>query len=405
VRVLAFIALLAACNFQATRVDNQIDASAGEPMADATVPAVDAAIPDAAVPAVDARLCYGVGIVQVCFSTLPVGNPNLPIGGTFNTDGAGCTLVVGQQAGPALCVIAATSVTVTGNLVAIGNRPLVLVATDTLTVTPSGTIDVSSVSGAGARRGAGGDATQCTTLNKGQSDSGGAGGGAGGSFGTIGGKGGTGDLNNSNPPSGAGAGANPANPLSIPTVLHGGCAGGAGGEGSMEQERTGGLGGDGGGALYLIAGSRIAIEGNVFASGAGGRVTSGAGGRQEGAGGGGSGGMIVLDAPTLQINGRVVANGGAGGGGGGGSGGTQGGNGTTVQWNERATAGIGDQEPPPNPASAGNGARGTAAGAVTDLDGASSDLGGGGGAGGLGVVITYGTLNGGAMMSPAPIQR
>jgi hypothetical protein len=403
VRVLAFIGLLAACNFQATRVDIQIDASAGEPMVDAA-PAVDAAIPDTAVPPLDARLCYGAGIVQVCLTAFPSGDLNLPIGGQLDTGGGSCNLVLGQQGGPALCVIAGVNVTVTGNLVAVGGRPLVLIATDTLTVNASGTIDASSVSGTGARLGAGGNATQCSRIDKGQSDSGGAGGGAGGTFGTAGGRGGTGDLNNSGLPGGTGNGANPANAQPTPTVLHGGCSGSAGGEGSTDQEDPGGLGGDGGGAVYLIAGARIAIDGNVYASGAGGRVTSGSNGFQEGAGGGGSGGMIVLDAPALQINGRVVANGGAGGGGGGGVGGTSGGNGSTVQWNQRANAGIGDQVPPPT-GPAGNGARGTAAGALSDLDGGSADLGGGGGAGGLGVVLTYGTLSGGAMMSPAPIQR
>jgi hypothetical protein len=113
--------------------------------------------------------------------------------------------------------------------------------------------------------------------------------------------------------------------------------------------------------------------------------------------------MIVFDAQSMQINGRVVANGGAGAGGGGNIGGTPGGNGSTMQWNQRAPAGIGDPAPPNGPA--GNGAEGTATGQSSNVDGTSSDLGGGGGGGGLGVVWTYGTLNGGSMMSPAPVQR
>jgi hypothetical protein len=133
-------------------------------------------------------------------------------------------------------------------------------------------------------------------------------------------------------------------------------------------------------------------------------VTIAPGGRQEGGGGGGSGGMIVLDAPTIQVQGRVAANGGAGGGGGGNVGGTSGGDGSTVLWNQRANAGIGDPVAPPN-GPAGNGAQGTTAGVAINLDGNGSDLGAGGGAGGLGLIWTYGTLNGGAQMSPAPNQR
>jgi hypothetical protein len=406
VRVLGFIAILAACNFQSTRAPvTDVDASVDGPGIDAA--ALDATSVDAVI-LPDAQLCYGVGVVKVCFQALPTGTVTLPAGAnpldtSVNTN---CTQVVAQQGGPSLCVIAGMNVTVSGTLVAVGARPLVLVATDVLTVNSSGTIDVSSVGGTGARRGAGGGATECSPSAKGQNDSGGAGGGAGGSFGTVGGRGGTGDVNTSDLPIGTGQGGNAGAAQTSPTVLHGGCVGGAGGAGSVDPRDTGGAGGDGGGAVYLIAGNRIAIEnnGNVFASGAGGRVTAGSAGFQQGAGGGGSGGMIGLDAPTIQVQGRVVANGGAGGGGGGNVGGTAGGNGTTMQWNQRAVAGVGDPVPPPN-GPAGNGAQGTATGVTTNLDGNNSDLGGGGGAGGLGLVWTYGTLNGGAMMSPAPNQH
>jgi len=403
VKVLGLIAMVAACNFQATRVDNQlVDASGGEPV-DAPAPPVDAAIPDTPVPPQDTQFCYGAGLLRVCFGSLPIGNINLPIGGVLDTSGAGCNFVVGQQGGPQLCVISGTNLTVTGNLVAVGTRPLMLVATDTITVVGQGSIDVSSVSGGGARTGAGGNASECSLSTKGQNDQGGAGGGAGGSFGTAGGKGGTGDQNDNGP--GRADGGNPGNTQTNPTVLRGGCAGGDGGNGNSGDPRAlGGEGGEGGGAVYLIAATRIAIEGNVFASGAGGRVTIGSNGRLEGAGGGGSGGMVVLDAPTIQVSGRVVANGGAGGGGGGNVGGTGGGNGSTMLWNTRATAGQGDPVPPPS-GPAGDGAQGTVTGGVNNLDGRDSDLGAGGGAGGLGVVFTYGALEGGAMMSPTAVRR
>jgi hypothetical protein len=367
--------------------------------------ASDGSIQDGAVDGSnDAQSCFGVGLVNVCLATLPDHPVSLPrVSGTLDTtQAANCDLVVAQQAGPSLCVIVGTSVTVSGSLVAIGPRPLVLVATDTVTVIGSGTLDVSSVGGTGARRGAGGNASECFPSSNGANDSGGAGGGGGGGFGTTGGQGGSGDLDDSNQPVGPAFGGAGGEPQSSPIVLHGGCSGGAGGSANTDPRNRGGPGGDGGGVVYLIAGNRIAIDGNVFASGAGGGVTSGTDGRLEGGGGGGSGGMIGLDAPMIQVAGRVVANGGAGGGGGANVGGTPGGNGTTVQWNLRAAAGVGAQV---LPTSAGNGAEGTAVGATANIDGVSTNLGGGGGAGGLGLIFTYGTLSGGSMMSPAPVQR
>jgi hypothetical protein len=406
VKVLGVTAILAACNFQSTRDPGaEVDASASGPSVDAAVDSTPS--PDGPPPMPDAQNCFGVGIVKVCLQVQPAGSINLPgvMSTVDTTSSANCDQVVAQQGGPALCVIAAANITVVNGLIAIGTRPLVVIATDSITVNSNGKIDVSSPTGAGARRGAGSNFDQCSRSDKGRNDSGGAGGGGGGSFGTVGGTGGTGDLNNSAPPGNTATGGNPGAASAPPTVLRGGCIGGAGGEGdNSDQSRIGGAAGDGGGAVYLIAGNRIAINGDIFASGGGGRVTSAPGGRQEGGGGGGSGGMIVLDAPTIQVQGRVVANGGAGGGGGGSVGGTAGGDGSTLLWNQRANAGIGDPVPPPA-GPAGNGAQGTTAGVTTNLDGNSSDLGGGGGAGGLGLIWTYGTLNGGAQMSPAPNQR
>jgi hypothetical protein len=403
VKLLGLIATLSACSFQSTRAPGQdSDANGGGPGSDV---AVDGS-PDAVIPP-DLRTCFGVGVVSVCLAVQPSGAVNLPgVNSTIDTTLSGnCVQVVAQQGGPSLCVIAGTTVTVSGSFVAIGARPLVLIATEEITVNGSATLDASSVSGSGARRGAGANPAECSRSDKGKNDSGGAGGGAGGSFGTVGGIGGTGDVDGSGPPGGAAIGGTPGAAQTETTVLRGGCIGGAGGDGNNSEARnTGGAAGDGGGAVYLIAGNRITINGNVFASGGGGRVTAGIAGRLEGAGGGGSGGMIVLDAPTIQVQGRVVANGGAGGGGGGNVGGTNGGDGSTLLWNQRAAAGIGDPVPPPA-GPAGNGAQGTATGAITNLDGSNSDLGAGGGAGGLGLIWTYGTLNGGAMMSPAPDQH
>jgi hypothetical protein len=409
VKVLGLTAILAACNFQSTRAPGtDVDASPSGPAVDAAVDGAQS--PDATAPMPDAQNCFGVGIVKVCLQVQPAGSINLPgpINPIDTTSSANCDQVVAQQGGPALCVIAATNVTVTNGMIATGARPLVVIATDSITVNNNAKIDVSSVTGAGSRRGAGSNFDQCSRSDKGRNDSGGAGGGGGGSFGTVGGRGGTGDLNNSDPPGTTATGGNPGAASASPTVLRGGCIGGGGGEGdNSDQNRIGGAAGDGGGAVYLIAGNRITINGDIFASGGGGRVTGAPGGRQEGGGGGGSGGMIVLDAPTIQVQGRVAANGGAGGGGGGNVGGTSGGDGSTLLWNQRSAAGVGDQVPQPTgpPTLAGNGAQGTVTGVITNLDGNSSELGAGGGAGGLGLIWTYGTLNGGAQMSPAPNQH
>src|SRR5262249_29629712 len=147
----------------------------------------------------------------------------------------------------------------------------------------------------------------------GADDMGGAGGGAGGSLGTRGGDGGTGDTNNNGPPVGTAKGGVAGVVQLPPTMLRGGCPGGDGGTADASHR---GPGGNGGGAVYLIAGSAIHIIGDVFASGAGGMSTPGTVSAEEGGGGGGTGGMIGLDAPSIDIPGRVVANGGAGAGGG-----------------------------------------------------------------------------------------
>jgi hypothetical protein len=182
-------------------------------------------------------------------------------------------------------------------------------------------------------------------------------------------------------------------------VLRGGCRGCDGGAGDMQHRSPGG---DGGGAVYLIAGTAIHVLGDVFASGAGGGATSGVLGAEQGGGGGGTGGVIGLDAQSLDIVGRVVANGGAGGGGGGSMGGSPGGDGTTTSWNAPATGGAGGGT---GGIPGGNGAPGTALGATVNVDGSSNDGGAGGGAGGLGVIVIHGALSGGSKMSPAPTVR
>jgi hypothetical protein len=389
VKSLGFVVLLAGCGFQSAPAQVIPDA---DPGADAPIVPPDVAV---VVPP-DARVCFG-NFFEICLSSAPsndVSFPGTPLPLDTGID-SNCTQVVPQTGGPPLCVIAGRSVMVSGALVAIGVRPLVLIGTETVAI--QGTLDASSKQ-AGARRGAGGSTGACSTLViAGLNDTGGAGGGAGGGLGTAGGSGGDGDTNNNGAPAGPGLGGIAGLPPPAPTVLRGGCAGGEGGDG--DATHLGGPGGHGGGAIYVIAGTSITVPGNLFASGAGGGATPSAGGSQQGGGGGGAGGMIVLDAPTVDVPGRVVANGGAGGAGGNlESGGTPGGDGTTLAWNTRATAGDA-------PRDGGAGAPGSAVGQTGNLSGRDEFGGGGGGGGGLGLVYIYGTLQNGTQISPAPLER
>jgi hypothetical protein len=222
----------------------------------------------------------------------------------------------------------------------------------------------------------------------------GGGGGAGGSFQTAGGGGGRGNGNN--------VGGMPGSVEPTMGFVRGGCRGANGGASASPLEFDA-FGGSGGGAMYLLAGDSIVIEGVLDASGAGGSAgtqgddtdtnTGGAGGA-----GGGSGGLIALDAPMIVVEagGRLVANGGGGGGGG------------PPNIDKFATAGSEPATTGPEPygaiggTSAGGGEGGNGA---TKLDlaqaGAPNNVveggGGGGGGGGLGHLLTFGpfTNNGG----------
>lgn len=200
---------------------------------------------------------------------------------TFSTDGAfGYTNCLEptpenwlSQGQPDACIVAFTHVescSIGGDLVrVVGHRPLVLVATDSL---ETGGLLVDSENGL---RAPGANPAACAA---GKSL---AGGGAGGSFMTKGGSGGDGAV-------GAGNLGAPA-VVGAPTRLRGGCPG----DGADDVR------GNGGGAIYLLAGNTIRINGPINVSGAG-----GAGGDVGGGGGagGGAGGMIVLVAPTVIVS-------------------------------------------------------------------------------------------------------
>lgn len=285
----------------------------------------------------------------------------------------------------------ASNLTIAATVTAHGSRPLVLVAMGTLTVT--GRVDVSShrsVVGAAAN-----DAS-CASTNGGLPQGVGAstsGGGAGGSFGTAGGAGG--------PPGGSGSDVAPQAAIdgSQLTLLRGGCPGGTGG-----QDHTGDIapGGASGGVVYLMATTRILVQGGkVLANGAG-----GAGGVSSspadfpGGAGGGAGGLIMFDAPLIDLEtATVTANGGGGGGGQG----------------DNASAGQPGMDPDPVApfVGAGGGAGCTMGGtggigsslAMPGTGGSPGAVSGaaGGGGGGAGVIRTFGTATTpGSKIAPLP---
>jgi hypothetical protein len=237
--------------------------------------------------------CLGT-FLQVC-----VDPPASPVTLTAPIDTGTSKLCVPYTATPAIdaCVISGQSIAIAGGttVAVTGRKPLILLATDGITI--SGTLDAASHPGQPG--GPGADAGPCPAIGFTNPTHGGQGGGGwGGSFGTAGARGGGGATGNGGIPPAAFA----------TTTLRGGCPGADG----ADNGRGKGARGRGGGAVVLLAAHTLTIDGTVTASGAGGGgATSGGGG-----GGGGSGGMIVLDAATVNTPGKVFANGGGGGEGG-----------------------------------------------------------------------------------------
>jgi hypothetical protein len=328
----------------------------------------DAAVGDGFVATTDTAPCYGSGLVRVCFASAPPGMVEISTSAVFDTDSDPlCQVIDGR------CVVSGDQLLLAqGVTVAItGSRPLVAVATSSLTV--DGTIDAASHR-VGGRSGPGTSVAACPIAPSAAA----ATGGPGGSFGGRGGRGGD---------SGANSGTN-SSPTTAPTLLHAGCRGSPGGAG-------GGAGGLGGGVIYLIAGGTITISGIIDASGA-----SGAGGSpQSGGGGGGSGGMIGIDAPLVTVGGgaQIFANGGGGGEGGDTASGAGGGEATSPT--VPATGGTGGTQ---QAGDGGNGSYGiTLAGAIGGSSAVGS-AGGGGGGGGAGYVLVFPRQPLGGSIAPPP---
>jgi hypothetical protein len=348
------------------------DASAdGAALVDAPADAAVDAAPDAP------RQDFGTGAWTVHVETLPTAGVTLP--GSIDTDtspACATSAAWADASQPAACFVVATTITTSGNVVVQGSRPLVLVATDAVTVADQ--IDVASHRARGP--GPAANWTGCGAPNAGGNRTSGGGGGAGGSFMTRGGDGGPGDS--------AAAGV-AVDPLGIPAILHGGCPGSDGGNGFVAS--TAGPAGAGGGAIYVVAGNSISITGVINASGAAG----GGGGTFAGGGGGGSGGMIVLAAPQVTAPGTLLANGGGGAAGGASSDGED-----------------GSEEMPADPLAAPAGGRGPGRGgngftqgidATAGANAASDSNGAGGGGGGGGFIGIDVAVTGGTY-TPAPAQ-
>jgi hypothetical protein len=331
----------------------------------------------------DAAVCFGTAF-RVCLLAAPT--LPLSISQPKPIDTSDLSMCVATApTGSFGCVLAGTTITVEATLRATGSRPLILIASESITIKGSGVIDVGSHRGATPELGAGADPSQ--DCPPGQPPKFHGGGGAGGSFLGLGGTGG---------PSVSAAGGTPGPPVTEPNQLRGGCAG-QGTPGPTTPTPV--QGGHGGGAVLLIAGQLISVDGAINAAGGGGE----GGPPDAGGGGGGSGGMIVLDAPTITGNGLILASGG-GGGGGSSTDATATHSGKPGADPSGVSAAAGGTGGPNGGGRGGNGSSaGTAKGdnglnGVSDANGAGRGGGGGGGAGIVKAPVALGSLQ----VSPAP---
>jgi hypothetical protein len=256
-----------------------------------------------------AQTCLGPDGWSACFRTIPKGDHVLPTELDTSTSSTNCSATPDswlESGQPDACFFVGEHVVVSEPVVVTGSRPLVIVAS-TIDVEPTGSLDAGSYS-LRMVRGAGSPSEKCRPVAQEATTSAAhiGGGGAGGSFVSGGGDGG--DADNSAALGGRAAPVTGA----TPATLRAGCDGERGGEGTT----LAGIPGAGGGAVYLLAGTAININGYINASGApgGSGIGGGSGGYHNGGSGGGSGGMIVLFAPTITAatGVGVIAAGGAG---------------------------------------------------------------------------------------------
>jgi hypothetical protein len=340
--------------------------------------------------------CDSTNVVAACYEVAPAGGGVLAsdvapdqtlspvtlsggaiINSTLGTISLGGAAVTGytQQLRNNVSVFRVASLTVKGSVLTTGQYPIALVANGDITI--EGTIDGTGgcdLLQGGPGGGQGGNRNEdgggSGGGQRGQMNDGGGGGGYGGDGGSGSGQGGT-----------VGVGGSAFGEATI-SMLTGGGGGGAG-QGS---------GGGGGGGIQLVSNGTITIEaaGAINAGGCGGASTGDPSG-----GGGGAGGTILLEAPTVTIDGALAVNGGGGAGGGPNS--TSGSDATLDR--TPATGGLGG-------AQGGSGGDG-AAGATTDGATGNVKTYGGGGGGAVGRIRvntrrgTGVTVDPSSVMSPA----
>jgi hypothetical protein len=221
----------------------------------------------------------------------------------------GTALVTSVQdgGGPELAILQVGALSVSGQLIVRGERPLVIIAWTSITVT--GAVDAS------AQRGTPGGGGYGPALGPGRGDDGTTGsnfndgGAGGGGFGTVGGAGqASGDA-----PAGGGGDL-----YGTPQLDR--LEGGSGGGNMSPPGHCSEPPGAGGGAVQLFARGTITIDGSVRANGGGGSGAGTAGGGlcsgwSVSGPGAGSGGAIYLQASTVAGSGSALAQGGGGGGG------------------------------------------------------------------------------------------
>lgn len=374
VRLHLSMALLVGCGFSAPATMTDV----GDAGADAVV-----VPPDAPGTGTDAPMmvthCFGPAspsAFEVCLGEAPTGAITLPA--MLDTRPGVSDLCLEAQpvgwtpAQPPACFIIANSITVDITTVT-GTRPLVLVASSTITI--NGLLDVSSH--ADGHTGPAANGSGCNEfpgVPGGSSE--GRGGGAGGSFMTVGGDGGEGgeegEADNGEAPEA----------MDMPAMLHGGCSGQQG------NGTTAGAPGAGGGAVYLVAGSTVTGAGTINASGAGG--AAGGGTSRPGGSGGGTGGMVAVHAgATIGV--ALMANGG---------GGSGGGNSSVIGSDPDPDAPMAQASGGAGDGTGGRGFGGTMPASVGQSGG--DDESGGGGGGGAGWILTNLAPTG--LVSPTAVQ-
>lgn len=342
----------------------------------------DAAVDGAQSAGNDVPVCVGASPFSICLARAPR-DPLRPAG-PLVIDTSTSPMCAEVTSGGDNCVVAATVIELSSSLTAVGTRPLVLLALDSMTLLSQ--IDVGSHQGIPVRIGAGADSTECMSAAVPQHLAGGA----GGSFVGIGGRGG---ISNADGSVGGAAGAT----VTGVTRLRGGCPGQSG-DGPQP-----GSGGHGGGAALVIAGKAVVFGplASINASGTGGGGGGSVGGGElslgSGGGGGGSGGMIVIDAPLVMAapTTTLIANGGGGGEGSDASAGSAGADPSQLAaaLGGGGSSGAGDGGSGSAGSAAGPGRPGRTSGALFG--------GGGGGGGGAGLIKLPATADVEIQSSPA----